>query len=216
LAVASDGEFDVDRREEAWQGRRHRGDDAELVPGDIRVPKVWTMRAIEYRRPGFKPSTLLTSSAGNFFESSSEIRALYHERWEIELGYDEVKTDMLDRQEAIRSKTVKGVLQELWAIALAYNLVRLEMERIAEEAEVEPSRVSFVMSLRLIRDEWAWAAASNAPGAIPKNLRKLREELKRFILPPRRSDRRYPRAVKIKMSNYDRKRPTTARRRPRE
>lgn len=180
------------------------------------VPKIWTMRAIEYRRPGFKPQTLLTSLLDPKKFPANEIRALYHERWEIELGYDEVKTDMLDRQEAIRSKTVKGVLQELWAIALAYNLVRLEMERIAEEAEVEPSRVSFVMSLRLIRDEWAWAAASNAPGAIPKNLRNLREELKRFILPPRRSARRYPRAVKLKMSNYDRKRPTTARRRPRK
>src|SRR5258706_5262177 len=109
---------------------------------------------------------------------------------------------MLDRQEAIRSKTVKGVLQELWAIALAYNLVRHETTRIAEEADLPPSRISFVMRLRLIRDECAWAATSATPGAIPKNLRNLREELKRFILPPRRSERLYPRAVKIKMSNY--------------
>jgi hypothetical protein len=180
------------------------------------VPKIWPMRAIHYRRPGFKPQTLLTSLLDPKQFPADEIRALYHERWELELGYDEVKTDMLDRQEAIRSKTVKGVLQELWAIALAYNLVRLEMERIAEEADVPPSRISFVMSLRLIRDEWAWAAASTAPGAIPKNLRNLREELKRFILPPRRSERLYPRAVKIKMSNYDRKRPTTAKRAPRK
>jgi hypothetical protein len=177
------------------------------------VPRVWTMRAIRYRRPGFRTQTLLTSLTDARRFPADEIRELYHERWEIELGYDEVKTDMLDRQEAIRSKTPKGVLQELWAIALAYNLVRLEMERIADEADVPPSRISFVMSLRLIRDEWMWAAASNAPGAIPRNLRRLREELKRFILPPRRPERRYPRAVKLKMSNYDRKRPTTARRR---
>jgi hypothetical protein len=176
------------------------------------VPKVWQMRAIHYRRPGFKPQTLLTSLTDATQFPADELRELYHERWEMELGYDEVKTDMLDRQEAIRSKTVKGVLQELWAIALAYNLVRLEMERIAQEADVEPSRISFVMSLRLIRDEWAWAATSKSPGAIPKNLRKLREELKRFILPPRRRKRRYPRAVKIKMSNYQRKRPTTVNR----
>ena len=59
------------------------------------------------------------------------------------------------------------MLQELWAIGLAYNLVRLEMERIADEAKVPPARISFVMSLRLIRDEWMWAAASNAPGRSP-------------------------------------------------
>ena len=45
-----------------------------------------------------------------------------------------------------------------------------------------------------------------APGAIPKRLRKLREDLKRFILPPRRSGRSSPRAVKVKMSSYPKKR----------
>ena len=172
------------------------------------VPRIWQMRAIRYQRPGFKPQMLLTSLVDPKAFPADELREMYHERWEIELGYDEVKTDMLDRQEAIRSKTPKGVMQELWAVALAYNLVRLEMEQIADEANVPPARISFVMSLRLIRDEWMWAAASNAPGAIPRNLRRLRDELKRFVLPPRRTERSYPRAVKIKMSNYARKRPT--------
>jgi hypothetical protein len=89
------------------------------------------------------------------------------------------------------------------------------MERIADEADVLPNQISFVVSLRLIRDEWMWAAASRSPGAIPKNLRRLRDELKRFILPPRRPERTYPRAVKIKMSNYARNRPVITRpRRP--
>jgi hypothetical protein len=178
------------------------------------LPRRWQLRAIQYQRPGFRPQTLLTSLVNAKQFPADELRELYHERWELELGFDEVKTDMLDRQEAIRSKTPKGVLQELWAIGLAYNLIRLEMERIAEEADVAPNRVSFIMSLRLIRDEWMWAAASNSPGAIPKNLRRLREELKRFILPPRRSHRNFPRAVKIKMSGYPRKRPTTVQKAP--
>jgi hypothetical protein len=179
------------------------------------LPRTWTMRAIQYRRPGFRPQVLLTSLLDPKRYPSGEVVALYHERWELELGFDEVKTDMLERQEAIRSRTPKGVLQELWAIALAYNLVRLEMERIAAEAGVLPCRISFVTSLRLIRDEWMWAAASRSPGAIPRNLRRLREELLRFVLPERRTKRSYPRAVKIKMSNYPRKRPATAaRRRP--
>jgi hypothetical protein len=178
---------------------------------ELDLPEKWELRAIRYRRAGFEPQTLLTSLVDSKQYPAEELRALYHERWEMELGYDEVKTDMLDRQEAIRSKTPKGVLQELWAIGLAYNLVRLEMERIADEADVAPNQISFVVSLRLIRDEWMWAAASRAPGAIPKNLRRLRDELKRFILPPRR-DRQYPRAVKIKMSSYDRNRPAIMRR----
>lgn len=170
------------------------------------LPKQWRMRALRYQRAGHPPQTLLTSLVDASKYPASEVRELYHERWEIELGYDEVKTHMLERVETIRSKTPTGVMQELWAIGLVYNLVRLEMERIAKEAELPPSRISFVMSLRLIRDEWLWAAGSRSPGAIPKNLRRLRDEIKRFILPPRRTDRVYPRAVKVKVSNYPRKR----------
>jgi hypothetical protein len=76
------------------------------------------------------------------------------------------------------------------------------MERIAEEADVEPVRVSFVTALRYIRDEWFWLCGTRSPGAIPRHLRAMRENIKRFILPLRRSERVYPRAVKIKMSNY--------------
>jgi len=171
------------------------------------LPRSWLMRAVRYQRPGFRPQTLLTSLLDHSAYPAHELRALYHERWELELGFDEVKTHMLEREEALRSRTPTGVMQELWAVGLAYNLVRLEMERVAEEAGVTPSRISFVMSLRIIRDEWMWAAASKSPGAIPKNLRRLRNELQRFILPPRRTHRCFPRAVKIKMSNYARKRP---------
>lgn len=176
------------------------------------LPRVWTMRAIRYQRPGFPPQTLLTSLVDPLAYPAIELRELYHERWELELGFDEVKTELLERQEAIRSKTPNGVMQELWAVGLAYNLIRLEMERIADEASVAPVRISFVASLRLIRDEWMWAAASRSPGAIPKNLRRLREELKRFILPPRRPERLFPRVVKLKMSKYLRKQPTTPQR----
>jgi len=70
---------------------------------------------------------------------------------------DQLQTALLDREETIRSKTREGVEQELWRILLAYNLVRLEMARVAKSAKVEPTRISFVESLRLIRDEWVWS-----------------------------------------------------------
>lgn len=175
------------------------------------LPLKWQMRAIRYRRPGFRPHTLLTSLLDSKVFPADELRALYHERWDIELGYDEVKTDMLEREETIRSKKPKGVMQELWAIGLAYNLIRLEMERIAEQVDLPPSRISFVASLRFIRDEWMWAAITQTPGTLPRKLERLREQIVHFVLPPRRSERSFPRAVKLKMSNYDRKRPTTPR-----
>ena len=81
--------------------------------------------------------------------------------------------------------------------------LRLDMERIAAQAEVPPSRSSFVATMRFIRDEWAWCAVAS-PGSIPKKLQRMRDRVASFVLPPRRH-RRYPRAVKVKMSNYAKK-----------
>jgi hypothetical protein len=169
------------------------------------LPKTWLARAISYQRKGFQPRTLLTSMLDPERYPANEIVGLYHERWELELGYDEIKTEMLEREETLRSKSPSAVTQELWGILIAYNLVRLEMERVAEEAHVEPTRISFVAALHLIVDEWMWLAVTS-PGAIPSRLRDLRGNLKRYILPLRRTERSYPRAVKVKMSNYPRKR----------
>ncbi len=68
---------------------------------------------------------------------------------------------------------------------------------------VAPRRISFAISLRAIRDLFAWAAIAS-PGSLPKMLKNSRLELRHFILPPRRSERRYKRHVKIKMRGYAR------------
>ena len=193
-----------------WAVQEKLGKDDYLVEWDLKgsgLPKTWTLRAIHYKRKGCPRSTLLTSLLDPEKYPAKELVALYHERWETEIGYDELKTHLLNRQEAIRSKTPAGVRQELWGIALAYNLVRLEMERVAAEAGVPPTRISFVSSLAMIRDEFhTLSLRSMTPGAVPASLSRLRQRLKRLILPPRR-ERTYPRAVKVKMSNYPRKRP---------
>jgi Transposase DDE domain len=170
------------------------------------LPRTWLARAIDYRREGYAEQHLLTSLTDAERYPASELIELYHERWELELGYDEIKTELLDRQETIRSKSPQGVAQEMCGILIAYNLVRLEMERIADEIDVPPTRISFVAALRHIRDEWHWSWITRSPGAIPRHLRDMREKIRRFLLPPRRPERSYPRSVKIKMSNYTRKR----------
>lgn len=180
---------------------------SEAAQQQRHLPKRFDVRAIRYQRKGYRPRTLLTSLVDAKAYPADEIRALYHERWEIELGFGELKTDMLQRLEAIRSRSPEMVKQELWGLLLAYNLVRLEMERVADETGVAPTRISFVTSLRLIVDEWSWSNTTSSPGAIPRHLTDLRDKIRLYVLPPRRTERTYPRAVKIKMSNYDRNRP---------
>ena len=89
-----------------------------------------------------------------------------------QLGYGEVKTRMLESI-PLRSKNVDRVRQEIWGLLIAYNLIRLEMRRVADEAKVPPTRISFVAVQRLICDEWLWCALAS-PGAIPRHLRNLR------------------------------------------
>lgn len=167
------------------------------------LPETFQARAVQYCRKGFRAGTLLTSLLDPKKYPASEIAALYHERWELELGFDEIKTHQLERLESIRSKAPERVKQEVWGIAIAYNLIRQEMAASAASLNLPPRRLSFLMSLRLIRDLFGWAAIAK-PGALPKMLTGLRRKLTALILPERRTERRFPRHVKIKMSNYPR------------
>ena len=169
------------------------------------LPRSIQGRLIEYRYDGGDLVRLFCTLLDPQEYPAQELVELYHERWEIELGYDEVKTHMLERKECLRSKLPDGVHQEIWGLLLTYNLVRREMLLAAEQHELPPQRISFRSSLMWIRNFWT-TAWMTSPGALPKHLGQLRSTLDVLILPVRRSERRYPRHVKIKMSGYARNR----------
>lgn len=196
--------------------RLGKGDDlvefavsSEARRKDPTLPTHFDARAIQYQRKGYQPQLLLTSLVDEQRYPASEVRALYHERWEIELGFGEIKTDMLERLETIRSKSPVAVAQEMWGLLIAYNLIRLEMQRIAFELNVHPTRISFVAALRECVIQWQ-SAATASPGSVPARFASVTDRMRNFVLPPRRPKRVFPRAVKIKMSNYARKVPTNS------
>jgi len=167
------------------------------------LPRTFMARAVRYRRRGFRPQVLLTSLLDPEMYPAVEIAEIYHERWELELGYDEIKTHTLEREETLRSKSPERVAQEMWGLAIAYNLVRHEMEAVAQKCKVAPRRISYRGSLRLIRDLFLWAEVAS-PGKLPKMIRDMRIKMEDLVLPPRRAERSYPRHVKIKQSHYPR------------
>jgi hypothetical protein len=160
------------------------------------LPAFISARAIGYQRKGFPPQVVLASLLAPDAYPAHEIVELYHERWELEIGFDEVKTHTLERLESLRSKTPERVLQELWGLGIAYNLVRLEMLHVANQLDLPPSRISFRHSLMLIRNFLvsAWIAT---PGVLPKRLEMRHQKISLLVLPERRP-RRYAREVKIK------------------
>lgn len=165
------------------------------------LPETLVVRAVTYQRKGFRPQTLLMSLTDAQAYPVDEVRALYHERWEIELTYDEVKTHTLDREESMRSKSPERVRQELWGLLIAYNLVRRHMEQFAQKHQLSPLRISYRASLLLVRNTCVCAAMG--VGSTAKLIDSMNDEMKLLVLPPRRQ-RRYARAIKIKMSNYKR------------
>jgi len=197
------------KKDHRWTVLRKLGEGDELVEvytshaENPKVPPPYVARMIRYQRKGFRPQMLMTSLVDAEQYPANEIVELYHERWEIELAYGEIKTDTLEQLEAIRSRTAERVRQELWGLAVAYNLIRREMEAVAAHLRVPPTRISFRGALRRIREAFIWASIAS-PGAIPKLVERMRLELQELVLPERRP-RSYPRVVKFKMSPYDRK-----------
>lgn len=169
---------------------------------DPSLPERWKARLVLYPESNQRNHIkgLLSSLVDHKAYSAEQIRDVYFERWEIECGYGEIKHQMLEDSVLLRSLSTVGVNQEIWGILMAYNLIRVEISRIAKEAKVSPLRISFVMAMRDIQDELLWCAIA-APGTIPKKLRAMREKVKRYILPEKRK-RPKRRSVRISKTRY--------------
>lgn len=171
---------------------------------DASLPKKVVARCIRYKAAGGAEYILLTSMLDSESFPAEAIQQLYQQRWEIETAYDEVKTDLLERYETIRSQTPGGVLQEIWGLAIAYNLIRVAMAEAAELANVPPTRISFRNAMFAV-GTFLTIAWQIPPGSVPKMYQAMLNDIAHMVLPPRRA-RSNPREVKVKMSSYKRKR----------
>ncbi len=115
-----------------------------------------------------------------------ELIALYHERWEIELLIDEIKTHERAQRKVFRSKTPEGVRQELYGISLAHDAVRVRLSEAAVEAELDPDRLSLSEGLFELTEMISLALTLEPEEATEPLLRRLRHKMARHILPARR------------------------------
>ena len=114
------------------------------------------VRVIEYRLEGiFEGGSelyrLITTLLDPTESPAQELAALYHERWEIETAFDELKTHLRGNKIVLRSKTPELVAQELYGLFLAHSAVRGLMHEAALGADIDPDTVSFVHAVRVIR-----------------------------------------------------------------
>jgi Transposase DDE domain/Insertion element 4 transposase N-terminal len=131
----------------------------------------WRVRVIEYRVGPSEPIRLATSLLDPTLDAALELAALYHQRWELELVFDEVKTHQLGRPNGqkvlIRAQAPAGVVQEIYGLALAHYVVRTLMAAAAAREGLDPDRLSFKNALVIVRRHLPQLAAANGRSLAP-------------------------------------------------
>lgn len=131
---------------------------------------------------------------------AAEIVRLYHDRWEIETAFLELKQTILGGR-VLRARTPTGVEQEIYALLLTYQTLRIAItDATIGRPDVDPDRGSFTITLGAARDELVKAA-----GVIADTVIDLVGTIGRHVLDNLMPDRRLrtnPRVVKRAISKY--------------
>ena len=150
------------------------------------------VRIISYRvtdeRLGEKGKVyrLVTTLLNPHVAPALELVALYHERWEVELVIDELKTHERAQRKVLRSKTPEGVRQELYGMYLAHYAVRVLLAQAAVEAALDPDRLSFTEGLFELTETISLALTLEPEETTERLLKRLRHKMAQHVLPVRR------------------------------
>jgi len=131
------------------------------------------VRVIEYRLEGVEGAEplyrLATTILDHELAPAAELAGLYHERWEIETAFDELKTHLRGADIVLRSKTPDLVRQEFYGLLMAHFAVRGLMHEAALSADKDPDRLSFLHAVRVVRRKMATFGAipPSGPEKVP-------------------------------------------------
>jgi hypothetical protein len=134
----------------SWLSRLYAG-------SDRRKRHPITVRVVEYaltdpgRRTSVDRYRLVTTILDPGLAPAGELAALYTERWEVETALGELKTTQRGPRQVLRSKRPELVAQEVWAHLLVHYALRAVMHTAALQEDLDPDRLSFIRTLRVVR-----------------------------------------------------------------
>jgi hypothetical protein len=101
---------------------------------------------------------LLTTLLDPHTHPAGQLVTLYHQRWEIETAYLELKSSILGGR-VLRARTPEGIDQEIHALLITYQLLRTAMVDATDSRPgLDPDRASFTTALNTARDQVIHAA----------------------------------------------------------
>lgn len=192
-----------DDRLVTWQKPAQRTDAWSLEEWEA-LPAELSLRLIRLQvsTPGFRTRsvTLVTTLTDAHTYPADKIRALYGQRWEVELHFHQIK--ILLGLDILRCKSPELIEKETLMHLIAYNMIRLFMQKAAGTHQVDLRRMSFKGTLDTVRH---FANAIHAARANPRRQEALIEQMLGTIASdpvPERPGRSEPRAKKRRAKNY--------------
>ena len=126
------------------------------------------LRVVEYRLEGIPEAEPLYRVVTSILDAqqapASELAALYHERWEIEVALADLKTQLRGARVVLRCKTPELVRQEVWGLLLAQFAIRGLRHEAALQADEDPNRLCFLHAVRVVRRKIPQFAALSPSG----------------------------------------------------
>ena len=122
-----------------------------------------TVRVIDYRLEGVPDAEplyrLMTTLLDPADAPAAELAALYHERWESEGAFAELKVSLPGQRLMLRSRRVDLAEQELYGLLLAHFALRRLIHDASRHAGCDPDTLSFVHTVRIVRRHLPFHAA---------------------------------------------------------
>ena len=113
------------------------------------------VRVIEYEIPDRDGDgeliALITTITDPALASAQELAQAYCQRWEEETGNNQLKTHLRGPGTVLRSKSPDMARQEIYGYLLTHYAISALICRAATEADIDPDRVKFLRTVRIIR-----------------------------------------------------------------
>jgi len=101
--------------------------------------------------PAGESITLITTILDPAHASAAALAQAYHQRWEHETGNDQLKTHLRGPGRVLRSKKPDTVRQEIYGYLLTHHAISTLICHAATEADIDPDRVKFLRTVRILR-----------------------------------------------------------------
>ena len=163
------------------------------------LPEQWKLRMVTYEYEETR-KTILTSLPQSEYKAE-DIAQLYHERWEIEISFRDIKSSMLQNELTLRSKKVELIYQEVWGILLAHNIIRREASQAAVTAGGRPQDISFKFAMGVIAQNLHFMGMQSSYKNLVNQVEMTRSIVTNMFL-HRRERPPNPRMVKMSKTRY--------------